>query len=201
MTEYQIPNGKIAKFMPFLLVTKTSGLTSGQINQIKFEPTNLSAYSTESGRCMGDKGIQTNFDSIIDPKAILMKRLFLVTALIESLTGLLLLISPSWLVLILFRIPIDSSIDLLLGRIAGAGLLSLGIACWLARKDEKSLAANGLAAAMLLYNVIATVLLAYAGFNAHLQLLALWAVVVIHFLMAIWCIKILGEGDWAKKNR
>ena len=129
-----------------------------------------------------------------------MKRIFQVTALIESMTGLIFLISPSWLVLILLRTSIDSTIDLLLGRIAGAGLLSIGIACWLTHKDEESIAAKGLVAAILLYNIIATILLAYVGFNAHQSLPALWAVVIIHLLMAVWCTKIFVAGDRAKKK-
>ena len=37
-------------------------------------------------------------------------------------------------------------------RIAGAALLSLGVACWLARKDDRSPAATAIIAATLLYN-------------------------------------------------
>jgi hypothetical protein len=127
-----------------------------------------------------------------------MKTLFVITALIESVTGLILLVSPSFLALILFQTSIDSPVGLVLGRIAGAGLLSLGVACWIAQKDEKSRAARGLLAAMLLYNVIAVGLLAYAGVNTHLLGLALWTIVVIHFSMAIWCIKLIVEGDPSK---
>jgi hypothetical protein len=74
------------------------------------------------------------------------------------------------------------------GRLAGAGLLSLGVVCWLARNDEPSRAVHGLVAAMLLYNIIAVVVLAYAGGVLALVGIALWPAVVLHTALTVWCI-------------
>ena len=50
-----------------------------------------------------------------------------------------------------------------IGRIGGGGLLSLGIACWVARKTPMSPASIGVAWAYLAYNVVACVTLAWAS--------------------------------------
>ena len=130
-----------------------------------------------------------------------MKKLFIITAFIESVTGLILLISPSFLISILLGTSLDSSVGLLLGRIGGTALLSLGIACLLACKDEKSSSAKGIAVALLLYNVVVASLLAYTGLNSNESKLSLWFVVLVHLLLAIWLIKIFIDGNQPKKKQ
>ena len=120
-----------------------------------------------------------------------MKTLLILTSVIESVTGLIFLISPPLLVSILLGLSVDSAVDLLLGRVAGAALLSLGVTCWLAHNDEKSVTTRGLTAAILLYNIIVTMLLVYAGLGVHLSGAGLWPTVLIHIAMAIWCIVVL----------
>lgn len=130
-----------------------------------------------------------------------MKKLFTITALIESVTGLILLISPSFLVFILLGASVDSVAGLLVGRIAGTALISLGTACWLARNDEKSISTKGIAVAMLLYNIVVALLLAYAGLNSSQIELSLWFVVLVHLLLAIWLIKIFVDVNHAKTKQ
>jgi hypothetical protein len=120
-----------------------------------------------------------------------MKTLLIVTSVIESVIGLIFLISPPLPVLILLGLSVDSTVDLLLGRVAGAALLSVGIACWFARIDEKSGTTKGLVNAVLLYNIIVTMLLAYAGLSAHLLGAGLWPAVFVHIAMTIWCLLVL----------
>jgi len=127
-----------------------------------------------------------------------MKRLFLLTSLIESVTGSILLISPSFLTSVLLGISLDNSAGSLLGRIAGAALLSLGIACWLARKDEKSSSAKGIAVSLLVYNIVVALLLAYAGSSSSHFNLPIWFVALVHLILAIWLIKIFIDGNHPK---
>ena len=120
-----------------------------------------------------------------------MKPLFMVIAALEVATGLALLGSPSVPVSLLVGVSLDTPGALMVGRVAGAALLSLGIACWLARDDGQSRAARGLVAALLLYNVAVAALLAYAGLGTTLAGVTLWLAVVVHAAVAVWCIACL----------
>ena len=120
-----------------------------------------------------------------------MKTLLIVTAVIEVATGLALLLTPSLPVSLLFGSSLDTSTALTVGRVAGAALLALGVACWLARHDGQSRAATGLVAAMVLYNIAAVAILASAGVGSGLVGVGLWPAVVLHAALAVWCIACL----------
>jgi hypothetical protein len=117
-----------------------------------------------------------------------MKTLHTATAVIELGAGLALLCFPSATVMLLVGAPLEAAPALTVARLGGAGLLALGVACWLARDDTQSPAARGLVTAMLLYNAAAVAVLGFAGIGFGLHGLALWPAVVLHALMAIWCL-------------
>ena len=123
-----------------------------------------------------------------------MKKLHTVTAAIEAGAGLALGCFPSAAVALLLGSPLDSPAAVLLGRLTGAALLALGVACWLARGDAQSRAAGGLIAGMVVYNLGAVALFAFASIGLGLHGLALWPVVVLHAAMGVWCIACL----WCK---
>ena len=116
-----------------------------------------------------------------------MNRLLKLTALIEAATGFGLIVIPSVVVRLLLGSPLDTPGAVTLGRIAGAALLALGVACWLARDDTQSRTARGLVVAMLMYNITATAVLAFAGVGLGLHGMLLWPALVLHAVMAVWC--------------
>jgi len=120
-----------------------------------------------------------------------MNRLLKLTAFIEAATGLALIVMPSIVVRLLLGSPLDTSAAGMLGRVAGAALLALGVACWLANDDTQGRAARGLVAAMLLYNVAVAALLAFASVGLALHGVALWPAVVLHSAMTVWCVACL----------
>ena len=116
-----------------------------------------------------------------------MSRLLKLTAVIETATGLGLMAVPSVVVRLLLGSPLGTSAAVMLARVAGAALLALGVACWLARDDTQSRAARGLVVAMLMYNIPAAAVLAFAGIGLGLHGVALWPAVVLHAAMGAWC--------------
>lgn len=111
-----------------------------------------------------------------------MKKLLTITALIEGATGLGLLIVPSVIARMLLGATLDASVAVTVARVAGAALLSLGVACWLARDDGRALVV-----AMLFYNVIAVAILAYAAVGLALSGIGLWPAIGLHTALAGWC--------------
>ncbi len=120
-----------------------------------------------------------------------MKRLFMLTAALEAGAGLGLIVCPSEVAVLLVGSSLDTAAILIVARVAGIALSTLGIICWLARNDDQSRAANGIVAGMLFYNTAVASILAYAGFGLGLRAVALWPAVVIHAAMAIWCMTTL----------
>jgi hypothetical protein len=119
-----------------------------------------------------------------------MKSLLKLTALIEAATGLGLVVVPAVVVRILLGGELQGA-GIPLGRVAGMALVALGIACWLASFDTQSCAARGIVSAMLLYNLGVAFILCAVGLQSQPIGIALWPAVILHLVMAIWCVACL----------
>jgi hypothetical protein len=117
-----------------------------------------------------------------------MRNLLLVMGVIETIVGVGLLSAPSLLASILLSSPLEGAVGVLVARVGGAALLSLGVACLLALEDAGTRRATGIITAMLVYNVAVTVLLTYAGVGLGMTSMFLWLVIVVHVALAVWCV-------------
>jgi hypothetical protein len=115
---------------------------------------------------------------------------FVVSAVLEIGAGLALLAVPDLAIRLVFGSSATEA-GVALGRIAGAALLSLGAACWLARHDRLSVASSALMTGMLIYNgaVAALVITGILGPRG----LLLSGVALLHVTMALWCVVLLGR--------
>ena len=116
-----------------------------------------------------------------------MKSLLTITALLEGATGLALAIVPSLVVSILLRTALTDPAAILIGRLAGAALLTIAIACWLSRKDSQS---SVMVRAMFGYNIFSITLLVYAASGQRVGP-ALWLAVILHVGLLAWCLSSL----------
>ena len=74
------------------------------------------------------------------------------------------------------------------GRIAGAAVLAIGTASWVARADARTPAQLGLLTGILIYDAAAAILLAFAGLILKTNGVLLWPAVAIHGILAVWCL-------------
>jgi hypothetical protein len=120
-----------------------------------------------------------------------MKPLLIVSAALEAGVGIGLLAVPSVVAQVLLGAKLDAPASMTVARVAGAGLLALGVACWLAASDTQSCAARGVASAMVIYNLGAALVLGAAGIGSQPAGVGLWPAVLLHTAMTVWCISSL----------
>src|SRR5271167_1342972 len=116
------------------------------------------------------------------------RALFTTVAIIEIGAGIALLAMPAWLTLVLLGAPLDGPAGRVVARLAGSALISLGVACWIGRRDANSRAAAGIVAGMSFYNIAAVVLLVSARLWQGMSGLGLLPAAALHAALAMWCI-------------
>jgi hypothetical protein len=109
-----------------------------------------------------------------------MKKLLKLASVIEAATGIALMIHPLLVVVLLLGASVSGA-GIALGRVAGFALLSLGLACW---PDLDSAGTNTPALrALLTYNLLVTLYLAYLGIGGQWVGSLLWPAVALHAVL------------------
>jgi hypothetical protein len=133
-------------------------------------------------------------------KAVWLARLLSVGSVLETVAGLGLLVDPSGAALVLLRSSLEMP-GVVIGRIGGGGLLSLGIACWFARKTPTAPASLGVSWGFLAYNVVASVTLAWAGVALGHDALPAFGASVLHGVLGAAVLGgLLGRGQASKES-
>lgn len=110
-------------------------------------------------------------------------QLLTITAVVEWLVALALILAPGATVALLLGAETDSA-GLMIGRVAGAALLSLGIACWGARTDLGGAARSGTLRAITFYNAGAGLLLVVFAVTGKAGGMMVWSAGVLHLGLA-----------------
>jgi hypothetical protein len=121
------------------------------------------------------------------------KLLLVVTAVLELTLGIALWIAPSRVAEILLGAGLGSPESIVVARVAGAAIVSIGLTCWLSRDGGGP--RTGLVMGLLTYNVSIPVLLANAALVEGMHGVALWPAIILHSVLAIWCIASLRSKD------
>ena len=108
------------------------------------------------------------------------RTLVLFDAGVEMVTGVALIAAPDVVSRLLLGVVLSGG-GIAVARVAGLGLLSLGVACWLG--------ATGVTAqtiwALLTYNVLVTLYLGYLRIGGGFAGSLLWPVIVLHALLTV----------------
>ncbi len=104
---------------------------------------------------------------------------------------------PSLLARILVGLTLDAPTGLLMVRLAGVALLSLGAVCWFASRGIESSISFGVVAALVVYNVGAVVLLVSARCGSGMTGIGLIPAAALHAVLAAGCVACLRRGKWA----
>jgi hypothetical protein len=110
-----------------------------------------------------------------------MTKLLALAAVGEAAAGVILILYPPIVVQLLFGAEI-AGVGMAMSRIAGMGLLGLGVACWPggdAANRERAWAG------MLTYTMLAALYLVYLGAVRHLAGILLWPAAAAHVVMGI----------------
>jgi len=119
-------------------------------------------------------------------------------AALEVGTGLVLLIDPAVVVRLLLGAG-DAGEATLLGRFFGIALAALGLACWPSR--ERAPSDSSAFRAMLMYNALIALYLAYLGTFGRLWGLLLWPGVVLHAVVALLLVWKWRDEEWSKATK
>jgi hypothetical protein len=126
-----------------------------------------------------------------------MKTLLIAESAVVALAGLPLAVFPSVMVSLPLGSPLDDPVGTVVGRSAGAALLTLGTAYWRARNGSQDRAMTGLILAMLLYDTTVVVVLLFTRLAPALSGIDRWPVVEAHAGLGVCCLVCLSRdpGD------
>jgi hypothetical protein len=108
----------------------------------------------------------------------------ILTALLEVGTGILLMCRPSVPLVLLLGASDVAPDTMVVAQIAGAALVSIGVASGLARNEPGAAVVTGI----LIYDAAAAAILSYAGLFLNFAGIALWPAVALHSSLAVWCL-------------
>jgi hypothetical protein len=113
-----------------------------------------------------------------------MKKVLIFAAVAEAVTGMALLIVPSFIGRLLFGEEL-TGVAIPVARVTGIALIALGVACW----------PGPPLVGMLIYSAMVTLYLAYLGLAGGLAGVFLWPAVALHAILSVFLGRLRLAGD------
>jgi hypothetical protein len=126
-----------------------------------------------------------------------LTKILTLAAVVEIGTGLVLMIDPAIVIKLLLGIE-DSNVGTLLGRFFGLALLSLGVACWPGRPESTT--GSQSFRAMLAYNALAALYLAFLGTIGHLVTKSIRVAESVNVELSGIFVNVLNHNQWLDSN-
>ncbi|HEY9114831.1 MAG TPA: hypothetical protein VIN10_09015 [Bacteroidales bacterium] len=112
-----------------------------------------------------------------------MKTFLSITAFLEGITGVVLILVPQWIVYLLFSIPLEGTGGMIAARIAGIAIIFLALLCWFSRNEKSN---HILMTSLLFYNLAIIAIFLDAFFVHYLSGFFFWLVVLAHTALGVW---------------
>jgi hypothetical protein len=138
---------------------------------------------------MAKKILKTKQDSAVSPREMNVKLLLEAMAVINLITGLMLILVPTFLPKIVLEISVTDSASIAMSRVTGTAILSIGMICWMVRMEGRSKAGKGIVTGLAIYNALLMMVLAYTIIVQGFSTPGLWAFIFLYSVMAGWCIR------------
>jgi len=109
-----------------------------------------------------------------------IRTLLMLSAALEAATGVALIAAPELVARVLLGAELSGS-GVAVARLAGCGLLALGLACWPGKDDVTSQGTR----ALFVYNLLAGLYLGYLRVDGDFVSFLLWPACAVHTLLAL----------------
>lgn len=119
-----------------------------------------------------------------------MKKLLIITSILEALLGVSLIIFPSLVLKKLFDMEMTAAVSAF-SRLTGIVYICFGIACFPAKEISGDIMKSPEVRAMFLYNILAAVYLSYLMFDPVFAGVFLLPAVILHILISFWFVYII----------
>lgn len=107
-----------------------------------------------------------------------------VTAILEIPFAIALFLAPSLVTHILLGAELRDPVASVIARVGGSAIFSIGLMCWLVRKEQNNVSLKALILGLQIYNIVVFATLAYSTFSFRSTPLLIVAL-VFHAVMAI----------------
>jgi acetyl esterase/lipase len=122
------------------------------------------------------------------------------TSAIEVAAGLGLVLAPALVTGLLLGEELVAPASVVVARVAGIALIAIGATCWLARASAGMGGRTDVIAGLFIYNTAVPVVLVHAAMVLGMRGVGLWPAVILHTVLAFWCIGCLRSRRSSSKH-